>query len=68
MCKCHNLFLPLLTILVGLLLLASNYGYVDGYHVQAWWPILLVIVGAFKLVKQFCCSKNSCDSTKGSLK
>ena len=63
MCKCRNLLLPILTIVVGVLLLASNYGY-EGYQVQTWWPILFVITGALKLTKQFCCSKNACDSTE----
>jgi hypothetical protein len=63
MCKCRNLLLPMLTIVVGVLLLASNYGYSDGYYVQAWWPILFVIVGASKLAKQFCCNnKSTCNS------
>lgn len=61
MCKCRNLLLPILTIVVGVLLLASNYGYED-YQVQTWWPILFVIVGASRLAKQFCCNKSSCSS------
>lgn len=62
MCKCRYLLLPILSILTGSLLLISNYGYGDGYYVQTWWPILLVIAGASKLAKQFCCSKGTCSS------
>jgi hypothetical protein len=70
MCKCRNLLLPLFTILIGVLLLASNYGYSDGYQVQAWWPILLVIFGVSRLAKQFCCSKDtySSEESKNSAK
>jgi hypothetical protein len=70
MCKCRNFLLPMFAILIGVLLLASNYGYSDGCYVQAWWPILFVIAGALKLAKQFCCSKNACGSeeSKGSAK
>ncbi len=69
MCKCRNLLLPILTIVVGVLLLASNYGY-ENYQVQTWWPILLVIAGALKLAKQFCCSKGICslEESKGGTK
>ena len=62
MCKCRNFLLPMFTIVIGVLLLTSNYGYSDGYQVQAWWPILFVIVGALKLAKQFCCNKSTCSS------
>ncbi len=70
MCKCRNLLLPILTIVVGVLLLASHYGYED-YQVQTWWPILFVISGASRLAKQFCCSKKgicSLEESKGGAK
>ena len=62
MCKCRNFFLPIFTIVIGVLLLASNYDYSDGYQVQAWWPILFVIVGVLRLARQFCCNKGICNS------
>lgn len=45
----RNILLLVLIISVGLLLLASNYDYSGSYYVQAWWPILFVIAGAFLL-------------------
>jgi hypothetical protein len=60
MCKCRNLLIPMLAILIGVLLLASNYGY-EGYQVQAWWPILFVIAGVSRITKQFCCNKGICN-------
>lgn len=49
--KFFKIFIYALMLYTGLLLLAVNYGYLEGYHVQAWWPIIFVIMGAFKLVK-----------------
>lgn len=62
MCKCCNLLFPMFAIVVGVLLLASNYGYSDGYYVQSWWPTLFVIAGVSRIAKQFCCNKYSCSS------
>lgn len=53
MVKYCDFSLPALTALIGALLLASNYSYIDGYGVQSWWPIILVIAGVCKFYKHY---------------
>ncbi|MCW7537160.1 DUF5668 domain-containing protein [Aquabacterium sp. A7-Y] len=40
----------LILILVGLLLLARNFGWLSSEWLALWWPALLVVLGVWLLV------------------
>jgi predicted membrane protein len=44
-----NLILGLFIIIVGAVLLLDNLDFIDGWDVFRYWPILLVLIGVFKV-------------------
>ena len=57
-CKCpHHMVVPIIIILIGLDFLLGAVGTLSAMFVAVTWPILLIIVGAVKMVRCGCCSK-----------
>ncbi len=59
-CSCpHHKIVPLCIIIIGLLVLAANLGWLTASFVGIVWPILLVVIGVMKFMKGKCkcCSK-----------
>ena len=57
-CKCpHHKAVPALIILIGLDLLLGAVGILTASFVGITWPILLLLIGCFKMVRCGCCSK-----------
>lgn len=55
MCKCsHHKFLAILVILFGLLFLGGSLGWWSSGVVNTGWPILVVLGGVFKFMKNKC--------------
>lgn len=53
-CGCpHHKMLGIFVVLFGLLFLGGNMGW-WGAGVVAWWPVLVILAGAFKLSKGMC--------------
>jgi len=41
-------------ILIGVIFLLHNFGYVSAWHFYArWWPLIIILVGAIKLVEYY---------------
>jgi lipopolysaccharide export LptBFGC system permease protein LptF len=47
---------PIILIVVGLLFLASNLGYLQWHELRAflatWWPLILIAIGIEQLVRR----------------
>ena len=47
---------PIVLIVVGLLFLASNLGYLNWgqlrYFLATWWPVILIAIGVEQLVRR----------------
>lgn len=56
--RCASHSVALLAIVIGFMLLATNYGYIEGYRVQYWWPVIFVVAGVCKIAKHL--SRSNC--------
>ena len=55
-CKCtHHKIMPWCIILIGLAFLLLQLNILTAYAVGIIWPILLMVIGAKKLMKCKCC-------------
>jgi ribose/xylose/arabinose/galactoside ABC-type transport system permease subunit len=52
----RNLVWPIILIVVGLLFLASNLGYLQWHELRSflatWWPVILIAIGVEQLMRR----------------
>ena len=52
----RNLVWPIILIVVGLLFLASNLGYLQWHELRSflatWWPVILIAIGIEQLMRR----------------
>jgi len=53
----HSLAAPLALIILGVLLLLANLGWLDVYLLMKYWPVLLIALGVYLLVERLRASR-----------
>lgn len=54
-CACpHQIIVPGLVALIGVMFLMNALGYISDPDLRVWWPIVLIAIGLTKMFSAYC--------------
>lgn len=42
----------IILLITGLIVLLGNFGYLDWIHLDRWWPVILIVIGLWMVVRR----------------